>query len=59
MLHYKRLTVSPVKNNENFRLNEMGVSCPLSLSLVLRTSSPNMMVRAYGGDGSLGSSASK
>lgn len=50
--------VSPVKNNENLRLNDIGSSSSLPLSLVLSTSSPKIIVRLYGGDGSFGSSAS-
>ena len=55
-IFYRRLTVSPVKNSENFRLNDIfSSSSLLPLSLVLSTSSPKIMVRVYGGDGSLGS----
>ena len=50
--------VSPVKNNENFLLNGID-SISDSSSLLLNTSSPNIIVRVYGGDGLSGSSGSK
>lgn len=53
-----RFIVSPVKNNDNFRLNGI-CSSSVSSSLLLSTSSPNIMVRVYGGDGLSGSSGSK
>lgn len=40
----RRLIVSPVKNNENFRLNGI-VSSSVSSSLLLNVSSPKIMVR--------------
>lgn len=55
---HRRLIVSPVKNNDTFRLNDMDCSPSLSLSLLLRTSSPKIIVRVYGGDGLFGSSGS-
>lgn len=54
----RRLMVSPVKNNENFRLNGI-VSSSVSSSLLLNSSSPKIIVREYGGDGLSGSSGSK
>lgn len=49
-----------MKNSENFRLNDIfSSSSLLPLSLVLISSSPKIMVRVYGGDGSLGSSGSR
>lgn len=50
--------MSPVKKSETFRLNDNGSSLSLSDPLELSTSSPNIIVRVYGGDGLLGSSGS-
>lgn len=55
---HRRLIVSPVKKSDTFRLNDMDCSPSLSLSLLLSTSSPNIIVRVYGGDGLFGSSGS-
>lgn len=54
----RRFIVSPVKKSDSFRLNGICSSSD-SDSLLLRTSSPNIMVRVYGGDGLSGSSGSK